>query len=132
MKFPKLQKGGAMPYKKKKPSIALPDAIAMNKFFAGKSPYSAQKGTKIKSKKMNKFKLLKKQQGGILTILNQKGGVQKEIVSGARVISIPETKKIIKQVYSVNKPTDDDYIKLGQTLVEVFNGQDNRPTEYVD
>lgn len=66
-------------------------------------------------------------------ILGSDGKPQMDLVGGERIISRRETKNIIKKAKKANKSKDDkDYKNLGKYLFNVFKGQDERPSEYVE
>lgn len=65
-------------------------------------------------------------------ILGSDGKPQMDLVGGERIISRRETKEIIRKAKKANKTKQDkDYKKLGKYIFNVFKGQDERPSEYV-
>lgn len=68
-----------------------------------------------------------------LYVLDENGNPQYEILAGARIVSRIETRKLIQKAKKARKSKlDKDYKALGKFMFKVLEGQDNRPSEYVE
>lgn len=67
-----------------------------------------------------------------MLVLDENGDVQMRLHGGERIISIKDSKKLIRKILTAYKSDkDEDYIKVGKSIFKIFDAQDNRDPEYV-
>lgn len=67
-----------------------------------------------------------------MLVLDENGDVQMKLQGGERIISIKDSKRLIKKVLTAyHSDSNEDYIKVGKSIFKIFDAQDNREPEYV-
>ena len=68
-----------------------------------------------------------------MLVLDADGNVQMKLEGGERIISIKDSKRLIRKVLTAyHSDNDEDYIKVGKDIFKIFDGQDEREPEYVE
>lgn len=72
-----------------------------------------------------------KQELGKMLMLDQDGNVQMKLHGGERIVSMIETRKLIKAALKAyHSDEDTDYRKVGKLIFKILDNQDSRDPEY--
>lgn len=72
-----------------------------------------------------------KEELGRMLMLDSNGNVQMKLQGGERIVSMIETRKLIKSALKAyHSDEDSDYKKVGKLIFKILDGQDSRDAEY--
>lgn len=72
-----------------------------------------------------------KEELGRMLMLDSNGNVQMKLQGGERIVSMIETRKLVKSALKAyHSDEDSDYKKVGKLIFKILDGQDSRDAEY--